>query len=169
MDKTYIDELIDYPVKVAQKIGNSKEVIALLLNKSIKEINDNDIDDAFENYIYDYDYVDDTISESAAFVWIEAEIPSVSNRQIKNMRLYVTVACHKRFMDMNTGIISGLAGNRRDNLIRYIDKELNDSDIFGIGKLSLRSVKTMTSSNTSFSVRELCYEIPDFNIKEIKG
>lgn len=167
MDKTYLDELVDYPAKVAQKIGNSKEIIALLTNKRVEHLTEDDVDDVFDNYIYDYNYVDDTVTESRAFVWIEAEIPTVSNRQVKNMRLYVTVACHKRYMDITTGIFDGIAGNRRDNIIRYIDKELNGSEIFGIGRLSLRSVKTISSSNQEFSIRELCYEVPDFNLKDI--
>lgn len=167
MDKTYLDELVDYPAKVIQRIGNSKEVIGLLVNKKTDSIEEDDVDEAFENYIYDYAYVDNTVTESKAFVWVEAEIPSVSNRQVKDMRLYVTVACHKRYMDITTGILNGIAGNRRDNIIRYIDKELNGSDIFGIGKLSLKSAKTISSSNQEFSIRELCYEVPDFNIKEI--
>lgn len=167
MDKTYLDELVDYPAKVAQKIGNSKEIIALLINKRAEHITEDDVDEVFDNYIYDYNYVDDTVTESRAFVWVEAEIPTVSNRQVKNMRLYVTVACHKRYMDITTGIFDGIAGNRRDNIIRYIDKELNGSEIFGIGRLSLRSVKTISSSNQEFSIRELCYEVPDFNLKDI--
>jgi len=163
--RTYLDELIDYPARVAQKIGNSKECIALLVNKNINLVTEDDVDDAFDRFIYDYSYVDDTITESAAFICVEAEVPYVQNRQIKNMRIYVTVACHKRFMEIDTDIIGGTAGNRRDNLIRYIDKELNDSDIFGIGRLSLKSVKTLSSTNQDFSVRELCYDVPDFNLR----
>ena len=68
-------------------------------------------------------------------------------------------------MEIDTDIIGGTAGNRRDNLVRYIDKEINDSDIFGIGRLSLKSVKTLSSTNQDFSVRELCYEVPDFNLR----
>ena len=131
----------------------------------INLVTEDDVDDAFDRFIYDYSYVDDTITESAAFICVEAEVPYVQNRQIKNMRIYVTVACHKRFMEIDTDIIGGTAGNRRDNLIRYIDKELNDSDIFGIGRLSLKSVKTLSSTNQDFSVRELCYDVPDFNLR----
>lgn len=168
MAKTYLDEIIEYPMKVIQSICQSKECIALLLNKDINQISEDDADNALDRYIKTYQYVDDTITESAAYIWVETDIPRVDNSTIKDMHLYVTVACSKDFMDIKKRIISGLAGNRRDNLVRYIDKVINGSDIFGIGKLKLTSMVTLTSSNQSFTTRELTYEVPDFNIKDLK-
>lgn len=155
-------------MKVIQSICQSKECIALLLNKDINQISEDDADNALDRYIKTYQYVDDTITESAAYIWVETDIPRVDNSTIKDMHLYVTVACSKDFMDIKKRIISGLAGNRRDNLVRYIDKVINGSDIFGIGKLKLTSMVTLTSSNQSFTTRELTYEVPDFNIKDLK-
>lgn len=165
MDKTFLDELVDYPAQALQLIDKSKECLALLLNKSIKELTEDDADDAFK-FMFDYEYVDNTTTEAAAYIWVEAEVPQVSNKHIKDLRLYVTVACHKNFMKLKSNIISGLSGNRRDNLVRYIDKILNGNDLFGIGRLKLNTVKTYTSSNSQFTMRELCYVVPDFNIKE---
>ena len=82
------------------------------------------------------------------------------------MKLYVTVACHKAYMKMSSGIISGITGNRRDNLVRFIDKILNGNDLFGIGNLKLDTVKTLSSSNSHFTIRELQYSVSDFNKRE---
>lgn len=168
MAKTYLDEIIEYPMKVIQSICQSKECIALLLNKNINQISEDDADDALDRYIKTYQYVDDTVTESAAYIWVETDIPRVDNSTIKDMHLYVTIACSKDFMEIKKKIISGLAGNRRDNLVRYIDKVINGSDVFGIGKLKLTSMVTLTSSNQLFTIRELTYEVPDFNIKDLK-
>lgn len=166
MAKTYLDEIIEYPAKAIQQICNSKECIGLLLNKNIQKITEDDVDEALDKYIYDYEYIDNTTTESAAFVWVDTTVPSVSNKQIKGLKLYVTIACSKDYMDIDRKVASGISGNRRDNLARYIDKTLNNNDIFGIGTLKLNSVTTLTSSNPKFTVRELCYTVPDFNIKE---
>lgn len=166
MAKTYLDELIDYPAKVIQKICSSNECLALLLNKNINDITEDDIDIALEQHIFDYEYLDDTMLEAQSFIWVEIDIPDVSNKHIKDVRLYITVACHKQTMKINSNIIKGVGGNRRDNLVRYIDKILNNNKDFGIGKLKLEAVRSVTSSNQSFTLREISYEISDFNIKE---
>ena len=169
MDKTHLDELIEYPNKAMQKICESKECIALLLNKSINSITDDDVDKALDEFIYDYQYIDDTTSESSAFIWVEADVPSVSNKHIKNTKIYITIACSKDYMALNRKTFPGMSGNRRDNITRYIDKIMNGSDVFGIGELRLNSVVTMNSSNPKFTARQLTYVVPDFNRKEGLG
>lgn len=168
MDKTYLDEMIEYPAKVIQRLCESKEVVALIKNKKIDQVTEDDIDEIMDKNIFDYQYVDDTVSEACAYVMVEADCSNVSNKQIKEMKLYVTVACHKGFMQLNTKLFPKFQGNRRDNLVRYIDKELNDQQFFGIGTLKLNYAKTMSSSNQSFTMRTLCYEVSDFNIKAIQ-
>lgn len=164
MAKTYLDELVNYPAQAILKLSNDKNCLALLMNK--KKLTEDDIDKALTNNIYDYEYVDKTTTQAEAYIWIEADVPSVYNKQIKGMKLYVTVACHKKFMKLDHKIFKGIKGNRRDNLVRYIDLLLNDSDLFGIGKLTLQSVKSISSSNPEFTMREMTYVVPDFNIKE---
>ena len=60
----------------------------------------------------------------------------------------------------------GISGNRRDNLVRYIDKVLNNSDFLGIGTLKLNAVRTLSPIN-GFTAREITYEVPDFNVVNI--
>ena len=164
MAKTHIDELVDYPAKVILKLANDKNCLSLLKNKI--DISEEDIDDALINNIFDYEYVDKTTTSAEAYIWVEADVPYVSNKTIKGMAIYVTIACHKQFMKLDNRIFKGLMGNRRDNIARFVDLILNDNFDFGIGKLSLKSVKTLSSSNSNFTMRELAYAVPDFNIKE---
>jgi hypothetical protein len=69
-------------------------------------------------------------------------------------------------MELDRSIFKGVIGNRRDNIIRHIDRLLNFSDIFGIGKLSLVSVKTGNLTD-KFTVRQLEYKVPDFNMRAL--
>lgn len=166
MAKTFLDEIVEYPSKALQTISNNKECMALLLNKKLSELTEDDIDTAIDDYMFDYEYVDNTTTETAAYIWVEMDVPRVSNKHIKEAKLYITIACHKQFMKIKSNIISGVGGNRRDNLVRFVDKVLNGNDIFGIGVLALESVKSVSSSNTQFTCREMCYRVSDFNIKD---
>ncbi len=166
MAKTYLDQLVEYPAKVIKRISEDKYCVGLVVNKGFNAVTEDDYDNVLEEHIFDYQYVDETTKESTAYIWIEMEVNSVSNKQIKNGRVYVTVACHKSFMKLNGAIYRGVIGNRRDNLVRYIDKLLNDSDFMGIGTLKLLSVKTLSPIN-GFAVREITYSIPDFNIVDL--
>ena len=166
MAKTYLDQIVEYPAKVMLRIAEDKYCTGLITNKAFSAVSEDEIDKAREDFIKDYQYVYDTTLETAAYVWVEMEVNRVDNKTIKGIRLYVSVACHKNYMALSRQIFKGIIGNRRDNLVRYIDKVLNNSEFLGIGKLKLHSVKTVTPIN-GFTIRELTYEIPDFNIVEI--
>jgi len=70
-------------------------------------------------------------------------------------------------MQLDRKVFKGVIGNRRDNLVRFIDRLLNFSDIFGIGALSLRAVRTGTLSD-KFTIRELEYRVPEFNMRSLE-
>lgn len=165
MAKTYLDQLVEYPAKIIKTISEDKYCVGLLLNKPFEETTENDYDKALENYIFDYQYVDDTTQESAAYIWVDADVSHVDNMRIKGMRVYVTVACHKSFMKLDSGKFKGVIGNRKDNLVRYVDRLLNGKNLFGIGVLKLESVRVISPIN-GFTLREITYSIPDFNIVE---
>lgn len=166
MAKTYLDQIVEYPYKVITRIAEDKMCVGLIVNKAASSVTEDDMDDVLDNNIKDYQYIEETQQEATALIMVEMEVPSVSNRTVKGVELYVTVACHKNYMNLNRKIFKGIIGNRRDNLVRYIDKILNDSEFIGIGKLKLSSVKTLSSVN-GYSLREMTYEVPDFNIVEI--
>ena len=164
MDKTYLDELVEYPVKALHAIGSEITVLQLLSDDpDINETSD-EADDVYDRYLFDYGYVDNTIEEAAAFICVEAECSGTSSYSIKDMRLYVTVYCHKRFMDLDVSKFPGIVGSRRDNLIRFADKALNGSDIFGIGELKLASARVIPAP-AGFAARELVYIVPEFTRK----
>lgn len=166
MAKTFLDELVEYPAKALHKIGTDQDVVALLLDNWDIEIGSDEADEVFDKYLYDYLYVDNTTTEARAYICVEAEMIKLSSPTIQDLRLYVTVICHKNFMKLDPRKCKGLIGNRRDNLVRKIDLVLNGSNIFGIGLLTLASVKSM-SSPAGFSARELTYKIADFKDKGI--
>jgi len=162
--RTFLDELISYPARALKLISEDIFCVGLIRNIAFANVNDKHKDDCFDKNLFTYQFIDDTVLETAAFVWAEADVPSVQNMRIKGMRLYITVACHKQFMPLSHQTFSGMLGNRRDNIVRYIDRLLNFQDVFGIGKLILRSVKTL-SAPQNFTIKEIEYEVPEFNYR----
>ena len=53
-----------------------------------------------------------------------------------------------------------------DILVRYVDKLLNGSDIFGVGSLTLASAKTVPAP-FGFSAREMTYYVSDFHPRRV--
>lgn len=166
MAKTYLDELVEFPLKAIHLIGSNPTVVQLLTNNPNIDMNSDEADQIYDRYIFDYAYVDSTTEEAEAYICVESEVPNVQSMTIKNMKLFVTVFCHKKYMSLDPTKFEKLSGNRRDNLTRYIDLMLNGSEIFGIGKLSLESARIVSSPN-NFTARELVYEVPEFKIKPI--
>lgn len=166
MAKTYLDELVEYPAKAIQKIGTTKDVVSLLTDNATIDMDSDEADEVFDKYLYDYGYVDNTATEARAFVCVEAELMRTPTPTVQDLRLFVTVICHKEYMALDHKRFASIIGNRRDNLVREIDKVLNGSEVFGIGVLTLNSVKTV-SSPTGFTAREITYSISDFRNKGV--
>lgn len=166
MAKTYLDQVVDYPSKVILRLAEDKYCAGLILNKAFDSVTEVDIDEVLEKHIKDYQYVDETTQETAAYILVELDVARVDNRTIKDISLYVTVCCHKNYMALEPKVFKGVIGNRRDNLIRYADRVLNNSQFMGLGRLKLESLRTLQTVN-GFTIRELRYSIPDFNIVEV--
>ena len=164
MAKTFLDEMVEYPVKALQKIGTDETIVKLLTNDPQIDMDSDEADTVFDRFLFDYGYVDGTTAETAAYICVEAEVSRVPTATIHDLRLYVTVICHKQFMPIDPSKFKGMIGNRRDNLVRYVDRLLNGSDVFGIGALSLDNVKTVAAP-TGFTAREITYRVPNFRNK----
>ena len=157
------DEMLCGYFAYANGCYNQVGTIPVLMNKS-----------ELRQYLYEHGFVCDGIkyvrykrssgsSRVGAYVWVEIDIPNVNNKHIKDAEIYVTVACHKQYMKLDHSIYKGMMGNRRDNITRYIDKLINNSPIFGIGNLTLKSVRTLSPYN-QFIFKELTYTVPEFNV-----
>ena len=165
MDRiTYLDELVEYPALVIEKLSKNQMIVDLLVNK--KNANLNDLIDEGGNWknFYDYDYIPGTTQEAMAAVCIDTDIIDVPTYSQKTLELYVSVMCARSIMRLDRKIYPSIRGNRMDNLIRFIDYELRLDRNFGIGKMALKNARTTTSGNSMFAKKTLTYSIPDFNL-----
>ena len=160
--ETYIDELIDFKENVILAIGNSQKVLGLLADDPNIDVDSDEADTILERNIFDYDYVQETIKRSDAYIMVETEMASNASGSINRWVVYVQIVCYKDFVKLDKKTkFKGVKGNRRDNLAREIDKLLNGSTEFGIGKLTLRRAASADVPE-EFTSKLLTYEINDF-------
>ena len=95
-----------------------------------------------------------------AYICCEVDISRVPTGTIKDMKLIIWAYCHKEGMKYSK---KGYAGTKVDILADMIERQLRDSDEFGIGKLQLKSAPYFFPSSKHYG-RQLIYTIPDFKI-----
>lgn len=159
--KTYSDELVDYTYKIITKLTSNPDVMRLVANDPSLDIN-SAAAEKWEEHFFDYDYVDDTVVETGAFITVDVEIEQLAASTAKLMDIYIVVICSKKYMSMKGSGFAGLKGNRRDNIVRYIDKALHNSGDFGIGDIVLQGISSVTVPK-SFTAKMLHYTVPDFS------
>ena len=156
-----LDEIVEYQQTALREIGINENVVGLILNNPSIDMDSDEADSVFSKYLFDYEYVDSTTQEAAAFVWVEADVSSVPKSTIKWLNLYVTVSCHKEYMKLNPSVFKGMSGNRRDNLCRFIESVIGGSGLFGIGDLKFTGA-TCVSAPPRFTARVMTFRSPDF-------
>jgi len=159
--ETHLDEIIDYKKIIINKIGLSKDVVALLTDNPLIDMDSDAAYDVFDKNLYDYNYVDDTQTADTSLVMVDVEVPSVPTGTIKDLYVFVQVVVPKAQMKLDATKFKGVKGNRKDNLLRQIDLLLNNSQEFGIGKLKLESVN-VASVPDKYTSTLLTYSISDF-------
>lgn len=171
MAKTFLDPLVEFPAIAIRAIGNDKTVVSLLTDNPDIEMESDEADAVYDKFLYDYGYIDETTTENVCYICVEADNASMTWRErtknaFMNMQLYVTIVCHKRFMDIDPSKFPKMLGNRRDNIARYVDLLINGSNLFGVGALTLKSARTLAAP-IGFCIRELVYEVPAFGAKNL--
>lgn len=157
---THIDQLVDYNQRVVNKILASQPVMALIANDPDLDLESEKAAE-WEEHVLDHAWIDDTVQEAGAFVTVDVDIPDMSSGTIKEMRVYVEVLVSKTYMGLSPSLFKGCKGNRRDNIVRQIDLLINGSYDFGIGRLDLKNIRTVTTAN-KFAGKLMTYEAADF-------
>ena len=161
MDKNTLEVLVEYPVKAMQVIGSDQGVVELLTNIKDVDMSGDEAATVFDENLFDYGYVPQTTDEATAYICVETNMVKTPTPTMQNLRVYVTVVCHRGFMRIDPSVFKGVVGNRRDNLSLRIDGLLNGAEVFGIGQLKLESA-IVVAAPTGFTARELTYSISDF-------
>lgn len=151
--------------------GLFKENIHAALYKSndIKELLLGDITgkkpsevmDEFRAHVKSHLFIDDTIEETASFIFYDVIMPRLS-QNTKQCQITLYAICHRHILD--DYVKEGYHGNRPDILSQMIeDAIINDEKVnrqFGIGPLKLASVYPY-NSRQMYGV-QMTFEVPNF-------
>lgn len=159
--KTPLQDGIEYKAEVISRICASQSVIGLLIDDADVDIDSDAAYAALEQNMFDYNYIDGTVKRSDAFIMVDADMVAATSGTMNAWEVYIQVVCEKNYVPLSGKKFKGWKGNRLDNLVFQIDKLLNGSHIFGIGRLSLQSCTTAVVPD-SFSSKLLTYRVEEF-------
>lgn len=163
-NSSYIEDLINYKSIIINKLLTSQDIIGLIANDPNIEINSESAAQ-WKNHIYDYNFLCDSFQTSGAYIIVEIDLADVS-KSMGILKINIIIICSNDYITLDKTKFSDLSGNRKDNIAKQIDKLLNGSREFGIGKLQPKYNRTVpVPSNyvhipNNYTYRLLTYPIP---------
>lgn len=141
-------------IAISRFLGNEDILMAL-------DVTDEEVEEGLTyKRVFPHLYIPDTIEETSSFINVEVRVPDISSSGVwVYPELIVDVIVHQNKMKLD---IPGVSATRADYLSQLIDRELNGSLDFGVGKLVLVSNEP-GSVNDKFRFRRLTFEAQDVN------
>lgn len=149
-----LEEFTKYKQTLMQALCTSEGVVDLMkLDSDPDTITGKDMR---YSRIYPYNYVPLTIEKAQTFICFTVTAPNVKDNLIAELRLTVYVFTHQDLMRTNEGI-------RTDLLVSEIDKLLNGSTKYGLGKVTLKCCDVMQVPCQGYSGLFSVYSVKDFS------
>jgi len=149
-----LEEFTTYKQTLMQAICTSDKIVNLMkLSTDPQNITGRDMR---YKRIFPYNYVPLTIENAQSFICFTVTAPNVKDDLITELCLTVYVFTHQDLMRTDKGI-------RTDLLISEIDKLLNGSTRYGLGKVSLKMCDVMQVPSRGYSGLFSVYSVKDFN------
>lgn len=152
-----------YKNRLLSAIIKSQDVCETILGKDYDTTN---VDEQLIYHnVFPYLYVDETQTKQESYICIEVDVPRTMDFAFKDMKIIVWCYCHKGIMKYSK---KGYLGTRADILSDIVDRFLNSSNNFGLGRLKLQS-NTHFFPSKEYYGRQLIYSCPEFNIEDKLG
>lgn len=148
-----------YKNRLLTTIMSSEDVCELILGWKYDGA---DVDEKLiYKHVFPYLYVDDVQSEAKTYICVEVSVPRTHDFTYKDMQVDVWCYCHKDIMKYSK---KGYLGTRADIVSDMIDRLLNSSNNYGLGRLRLQSSIPLNISKTHYG-RHMTYKCVEFNIE----
>lgn len=148
----HLDELFHYKNQLLEDMLTDEEIVHL--------INDDvDLEHAGSlvwDQVMPVEFYPDTVELGRVYVCCDVDVKKVYNSTFYSPVLHIWVFVHKDLLRLKEG------GVRTDKLCHLIDKKINGSLFYGLGKLELQSVNRF-SVVSDYTGKVLTYEARDFN------
>lgn len=147
-----------YKNRLLSIITESKDICETILGKrhDVETLED----DLLYKHIFPYLYVDETQIKQESYICVEVDVPRTMDFTYKDMRIIIWCYCHKGKMKYRH---EDYMGTRVDILSDMVDRLLNSSNDFGLGRLKLQSCAHFSPYKDYYG-RQLIYSCPEFNI-----
>lgn len=149
-----------YKNRLLTTIMGSDDICEAILGKGYDKTN---VDEKLiYEYVFPYLYVDDVQKETKSYICVEVSVPRTHDFTYKDMEIDIWCYCHKGVMKYSK---KGFLGTRSDIISDMVDRLLNSSNNYGIGRLKLQSCIPINITNSHYG-RHLKYTCAEFNIEK---
>lgn len=149
----HLDEMFFYKNQLLEDLLTDEEIVHLI-NENVEPENAQSL---VYSQVMPYEFFPDTIEHAQVYVCCDVDIrKSVSTTSlVYHPTLYIWVFVHKDLLRLHGG------GVRTDRLCHLIDKKINGSFKYGLGKLELQSVNRF-SVVSDYTGKVMAYSASDF-------
>ena len=149
----YLDELYAYKNQLMKDLLTNPKITGLL-----DDIQIHDHPEVFAyKQVFPYEFIPETVDYGHTFICFDVDVLSSDNKTFLNPALYVWVFTHKSKLRVPTG------GVRTDLLASEIVKTIGGSHNYGLGDLSLYSVKRFAPA-TDYNGKVLTFRMSEYNM-----
>lgn len=147
-----LNDFFDYKNKLMEDLITNKSIVSLIKDGT-------DVDDAASliyTQVFPYEYVPETVQTGGTYICFDVDIQNVSNKTFLTPVLYIWVFAHRSNLRLPEG------GVRTDKLCSEICEAINGSRYYGLGELSLYSVKRFAPM-TDYQGKLMTFYAKEFN------
>lgn len=146
---------------IVREIINDEEIVNAIDARGITLDN---ADELIGKHVFDYHQNPNVLQDMDTFITIQVDIPPLFRDTIglTRVRPNVEIWICSHYKHMRVENVPKIKSNRNDYLSRLLDKKLNGSTKFGIGKLNLTS-NIEGSYQNDYLYRTLTFETLDIN------
>lgn len=158
-----------YKDKLIASCLNSAPICELLVGKidysedDVKHLLHIKEDGTDSRQIYPYLHMEEAKDTHPCYLCVEVDIPKMPSGRVKDVSIIIWTYCHRDKLHYEK---EGYRGTKVDILADMIERQLHDSNEFGIGTLHLESL-THFYELDKFYGRQLVFHISDFKTKSV--
>ena len=158
MDKSILKDIGAYKDKLTALFLGSVPVCKALMDS---RYDPQEVPGLLYKQIFPWLSLDENETAVLPFLLFDVDIKEVPSSTVKQMRITVEVCCHKDCMAYS---LEGFSGTRADILADLAEREIRNSESFGIGCLHLDSSIHKVYHGKYYG-RQLVFSVPDFRLK----
>lgn len=147
-----LNDFFDYKNKLMEDLITNESIVSLIKDGMDTE----DAASLIYTQVFPYEYVPETVQAGGTYICFDVDIQNVSNKTFLTPVLYIWVFAHRSNLRLPEG------GVRTDKLCSEICEAINGSRYYGLGELSLYSVKRFAPM-TDYQGKLMTFYAKEFN------